>query len=133
MESNTLEVEMIHLTILSFSCRCSHSRCFIALFTLTLNVLTDEISTASLGSLLHCPVALSVRQHSLWSHVFLLYLLLLPNDSPSSVEFLHLHLSHLSQSPFMLLHVLQFLVFPHPLVPHPLIMSDSFPHKTMNS
>lgn len=83
--------------------KCSHSRCFIASFKLTLNVLTDEISTASLRSLLHHLVALSVRQHSLWSWVFLLYLLLLvffwQNDSPSSLELLlssscHTSLSH---------------------------------------
>lgn len=112
---------------------CSHRRCFIALFKLTLNVLIDDISTDPLGSLLHHPVALLVMQHSLWSHVFLLYLLLLPNDSPSSMELLHSSSCHTSQSPFMLLYVLQFLFFPHSAVLHPLIMSDSFPHKIINS
>lgn len=110
---------------------CSHSRCFIALFKLTLNVLIDEISTASLGSLLHHPIVLSVRQHSLWSHVFLLYLFLLvfwQNDSLLLWSFYIQALVTFSQSPFILLFVFQFSFFFHPLIlPHPVI-SASFPH-----
>ena len=149
---------MIHLTILSFSCRCKllSQQMFYCLVQTHLKCPDwwnfhsfpwepTPSSDSSVGQVtfpvVPCVPPLKNFFFKLWkydntligAHVFLLYFLVLDfwqNDSPASVEFSHSSFCHTSLSHYLYHHTCHsFSFFPYlSVLLQPLLMNTAFPH-----